>query len=73
MAQDFWKEFHVGDDSLGINQIDPDGVALAAIQELAKQNSRLESQNLNLEEELNQLRTQVQSLAAANQKAMKEK
>jgi hypothetical protein len=36
MAQDFWKQFHLGDDSLGINEIDPAGIALAAIQELAK-------------------------------------
>jgi hypothetical protein len=64
MAQDFWKQFHLGEDSLGISTIDPDGVALAAIQELAKQNAKLETRNLKLEEELTTLRGQVQSLLA---------
>ena len=36
MAQDFWNLFHVGSDSLKISTLDPDGIALAAIQELAK-------------------------------------
>ena len=57
MAQDFWSAFHVGGDSLKISTLDPSGIALAAIQELAKQNSKLE-------EELNELRAQVQSLMA---------
>jgi len=43
MAQDFWSAFHLGEDSLGISTIDPDGVALAAIQELAKRNQELET------------------------------
>ena len=58
MAQDFWREFHLGDDSLGINDIDPAGVALAAIQELYK--------------EVIELRARVQTLEAAEQKAIAE-
>jgi len=41
MAQDFWKLFHLGEDSLGISTIDPDGIALAAIQQLYKENQIL--------------------------------
>jgi hypothetical protein len=63
MAQDFWTLFHLGDDSLGINEIDPSGIALAAIQELAKHNEELE-------EELDLLRGRVQTLEAAQQKTL---
>ncbi len=65
MAQDFWSAFHLGEDSLGISTIDPDGIALAAIQELAK---RLEA----VEVENTALRARVQTLEAAEQKTMKE-
>ncbi len=54
MAQDFWNAFHLGEDSLGISTIDPDGVALAAIQELAKQNRELEDRLKHLESMLTQ-------------------
>ncbi len=57
MAQDFWNAFRVGGDSLRISTIDPSGVALAAIQELAKQLEEertavrhYETRNLKLEE-----------------------
>ncbi|MBU0508785.1 hypothetical protein KKH27_08115 [bacterium] len=62
MAQDFWNSFHVGDDSLSISTIDPAGIALAAIQELAKQVNALKEENQSL-------RTQVQTLMAATQKS----
>ncbi len=62
MAQDFWRLFHIGDDSLSISTIDPDGVALAAIQELAKRNEKLE-------EEIALLRFQVQTLLAKDQQS----
>ncbi len=65
MAQDFWNAFHVGDDSLAISTIDPSGVALAAIQELAKQNQEMKS-------ELVSLRAQLQSVAAGQSKAILE-
>jgi hypothetical protein len=57
MAQDFWNAFHLGEDSLGISTIDPDGIALAAIQELHKENQQLKK-------ELTQLNEQVESLSA---------
>jgi hypothetical protein len=57
MAQDFWKLFHVGDDSLTISTIDPSGIALAAIQELHKENEQLR-------EEVSELRSLVLKLAA---------
>jgi hypothetical protein len=78
MAQDFWKEFHVGDDSLTISTIDPGGIALAAIQELAKENSKLETQNSNLEtrnskleERVARLETLIQSMDAGKQQTLK--
>ena len=60
MAQDFWNLFHLGDDSLSISTIDPSGIALAAIQELAKENSELKK-------ELHELRAQVQTLLARDE------
>jgi hypothetical protein len=60
MAQDFWNLFHLGEDSLGISTIDPDGIALAAIQELAKRLEAVEAENLAL-------RAQVQTMMASKQ------
>jgi hypothetical protein len=62
MAQDFWSLFHIGDDSLSISTIDPDGIALAAIQELAKRMQLVEAENAAL-------RAQVQTLMAARQES----
>ncbi len=74
MAQDFWNAFKVGGDSLKISTIDPSGVALAAIQELAKQLEeertavrRYETRNLKQDEEIAELRAMVQSLIAEKQ------
>ncbi len=58
MAQDFWREFHLGDDSLSISTIDPSGIALAAIQ--------------GLYQEVVELRARVQTLEAAQQQGLKE-
>jgi hypothetical protein len=68
MAQDFWRLFHIGDDSLSISTIDPGGIALAAIQELAKRCDHLEQQNITLQR-------QIQSLLAKGEQTqvMKEK
>jgi hypothetical protein len=68
MAQDFWNLFHLGEDSLGINQIDPDGIALAAIQELNKKVQEIDG----LKQELAALRAQVQTLMAGETKTLKE-
>ena len=66
MAQDFWSAFHVGEDSLGISTLDPDGIALAAIQELHHQNQELQK-------ELTALRARVQTLEAAQQQSLNER
>jgi hypothetical protein len=63
MAQDFWNAFHLGESDTTISTLDPDGVALAAIQELARQNSDLKTQVAQLQE-------QVQSLMADKQQSM---
>ena len=66
MAQDFWSAFHVGEDSLGISTIDPDGIALAAIQELHHQNQELQK-------ELTALQARLQTLEAAQQQSLNER
>jgi hypothetical protein len=64
-AQDFYAAFQVGDNNTTISTIDPSGVALAAIQELAKRLNSVEAENAAL-------RAQVQSLAAGTQHSMAE-
>lgn len=49
MAQDFHAAFSVGDDERTISTIDPDGVALAAIQELAKLSQQKDAKIADLE------------------------
>jgi hypothetical protein len=68
MAQDFWKQFHVGEDSLTISTIDPSGIALAAIQELAKENQELKATVADLgamKKEIALLRSIVERMAAS--------
>jgi hypothetical protein len=64
-AQDFRALFQLGESDTTINTLDPDGVALAAIQELAKENTELKAR-------LSQLETQLQTHIAGEQKAQKE-
>ncbi len=52
MAQDFRAAFGLGEDSRHIDTIDSEGVALAAIQGLYRQNQALERQNQALHAEL---------------------
>lgn len=59
MAQDFWNAFHLGDDSLSISTIDPSGVALAAIQELAKQNEQKDKKITELEARMRMMETAI--------------
>lgn len=63
MAQDFWNQFHVGGDSLKISTIDPAGIALAAIQELAEQNRELRAQAETDRRELQELKARLDQLA----------
>jgi hypothetical protein len=50
MAQDFYNTFGLGDDNVTISTIDPSGVALAAIQELQKENNELRKDLKDLRE-----------------------
>ena len=70
MAQDFYAAFGLGNTDKGIASIDTGGVALAAIQALAKQNAaqadenvQLRAQNLSLEQRLHELEGLVMRLA----------
>jgi hypothetical protein len=71
MAQDFYQTFKLGGDDKTISTVDPSGIALAAIQELYKQNKELSSQNDELKiqnekimERLSELELTVKSLAS---------
>jgi hypothetical protein len=71
MAQDFWRLFHLGDDSLGINEIDPAGIALAAIQALHSTQQKLDARVAELEslrKDMSDLRAQMQTLMADQKK-----
>jgi len=73
MAQDFYAAFGVGTDDRHITSIDEDGVALAAIKALHRENDRLrsivESDRVAERDEISSLRRQlrqIQSLLSAN-------
>ena len=59
MAQDFYSAFGLGESDKGIDTVDADGVALAAIQGL---NAKLERENASLRTELDDLKAAVKSL-----------
>ena len=61
-AQDFHAAFGVGDSQTGISIVDADGVALAAIQALAKNKERMEEMVSALEEENLALRERLETL-----------
>jgi hypothetical protein len=61
MAQDFYAAFKLGESETGIDTIDADGVALAAIQGL---NSKLELENAELTKRVEQLENQSAEIAA---------
>jgi hypothetical protein len=52
MAQDFYRLFHLGLNDTSISTIDPAGVALVGVQELAKQNDALKAENAQLRQQL---------------------
>jgi hypothetical protein len=56
MAQDFAATFGVGDDDRHIHVVDANGVALAAIQALAKQLAETQARIAELESEVERLR-----------------
>ncbi|UOQ71470.1 tail fiber domain-containing protein [Hymenobacter cellulosilyticus] len=52
IAQDFYRLFHLGLNETSISTIDPAGVALAGVQELAHQNDQLRAENAQLRQQL---------------------
>ena len=65
MAQDFYRLFGVGDKNTTITTIDPDGIALAAIQELHRCTNELDSKTQRIEElelKMAELRAMVEAL-----------
>ncbi len=68
MAQDYWKAFHLGEDSLGIETIDADGVLFAAVQELAKQNAELKQTNDKQTSEIAELKQLVEQMTQLGNK-----
>jgi trimeric autotransporter adhesin len=61
MAQDFYAAFHLGESDTGIDTIDADGVALAAIQGL---NRKLELEHAALKARVEQLEEKSAEIAA---------
>jgi hypothetical protein len=59
VAQDFRKAFGLGEDARHIDTVDADGVALAAIQGLYRQNLAVQGQNRALQRENRSLRAQL--------------
>ena len=68
MAQDFHRLFGVGDNNTTITTIDPDGISLAAIKALIEKSESLEVSNIELKEEMSQLRSLVEQLLELNEK-----
>jgi len=62
-AQDFKRVFGVGVNDQTISTIDPSGIALAAIQELTRQNRELHAQNQTMASELAELKRRMDKLA----------
>ena len=58
MAQDFYRLFGLGEDDKHINTLDPDGVALAAIKALYKENKELKQRLDELEARINSSESQ---------------
>ena len=65
-AQDFHAAFGVGVNDVSLSQIDPDGVALAAIQALAGQMTEIRTQDSEVREEVSVFRTRVSELEEEN-------
>jgi hypothetical protein len=59
MAQDFYAAFRVGEDDKHITSIDEDGVALAAIKALHRDNTRLHAHVASLDAQNARLRWRV--------------
>jgi hypothetical protein len=62
MAEDFYEVFGLGEDTMTISTIDPSGIALAAIQQLKKENDELRLEVEQLKRKMSSLSTMVQEL-----------
>lgn len=74
MAQDFYRLFHLGLNDTSISTIDPAGVALAGVQELARQNDALKTENAQLRQQLQAVQgtqTALNSRLTALEQAMR--
>jgi hypothetical protein len=60
MAQDFYAAFGVGEDDRHITSIDEDGVALAAIKALHRENADLKTRLAAMERRLDALSTHME-------------
>ena len=56
-AQDFYKAFGLGLDDKSISTVDPAGIALAAIQELIKENEALKKELIQINQSIDALKT----------------
>jgi hypothetical protein len=56
VAQDFFAGFGMGQDDVSISTIDADGVSLAAIQELYRQNQEMKAMILELKQQLEEIK-----------------
>jgi hypothetical protein len=63
VAQDFHAAFGLGDDTT-INTLDTDGVALAAIQALARENAEFKRQNEEMRVEIQRLKERLDAMQA---------
>ncbi len=61
-AQDFHAAFGVGDKPNGITTVDADGVALAAIQALARENEEMRIQNTEFRSQNAEMRAELEAL-----------
>jgi trimeric autotransporter adhesin len=59
VSEDFHRAFHVGESSRSIPTVDADGIALAAIQGLYRENQALKKQNRGLRGHMDVLRAQM--------------
>ena len=64
-AQGFKEAFGVGSDGKSISTIDPSGIALAAIQELSRQNQEVRQENAALKAQLEELARRMDKMAAS--------
>jgi hypothetical protein len=70
MAQDFYAAFGVGEDDRHITSIDEDGVALAAIKALHRENGNLHAENRDLRSRLARLERTVNELVERDSPAL---